>query len=600
MSAFDSTITDRELRDLFKARILASDGDDFVTDKFIEMEAKLAFATPAAVFIPMGKEQELLSKLGMKSGTKLAAKFGMKWLFTGLSCATVAVATVVYNMDQKPETPKPAVVAISNVPQQEEDTTTVAPTPEIVTTNSTEPSPAILPEVTKPEPEQLSPFLAEALPVARITPPAMPTLPRGIAVMGFLPIEPPNYFFSMGSEETDTVFSGVKQLEISAVQSDIFIKSSPDKLVHIRTVIPTTENRDEHEVPIYPVEYEQRGQSLKMSVHSNARCGGGHDPNGTLYIEVPEGINMTIHTNNGDVEVKGLRSGRCKAESDFGNVRIENCKMEIETGATSGEIDIREVTGSVKADASFGDIHLSVINGPVNIHSASGAINGTLLQGNTTIVSDFGSVELHRITGMLSVQSTSGSVVIDSLAGTTCAIQNDFGNVTLTNVTATTTLNVESGDISVKDLTGDLTAENAFGDITITQMKGKLIVDNSSGSTSIMDLDGNLDVESDFGNIVLVDTKGEAVITAHSGNVTAKNMELTGNMNVTLDYGNGNFRLKNNYDELNFDLAADFGKVKVQKGSRKKEAENGTLVMTNDHSKYLVTARASSGNILFD
>lgn len=601
MNAFDSTITDRELRDLFKARILAADGDDFVTDKFIEMEAKLAFATPAVVFIPTGKEQELLSKLGMKSSAKLIGKVGLKWLFTGLSCATVAVATVVYKLNEDPEPKKPVVVAAVNAAPEQNDTTIVAPEIETVTTDSTKPTPAILPEiVTKPMLEQLSPFLAEALPVARITPPAMPTLPRGIAVLGILPVEPPNYFFSMGSEETDTTFVGVNQLDVDAVQSNIFVKPSPDSKVHIRTVIPTSTNKSDQEIPIYPLEYERDGSTLHVNLNSNARCGSGHDPSAAMYIEIPEGVHMALRTTSGDIEVKGQRGGHCEAESDFGNVRITDCKVPVEAVANSGYIHITDVTGNVRADASFGDITLSSVNGTINAHASSGKINGTMLRGNTTIVSDFGAVELNRVSGMLSLQATSGKVTIDSLNAPTCNIYNSFGDVTLTNVQATTMLNVDSGNITVEDLTGDLTAESAFGNVSITKMKGKLILDGSSGDTKIMYLDGNLDLESDFGNIVLVQTKGAAVITSHSGSVTGKDMELTGDMEVNLDFGNGNFQLKNNYDDLSFNLETDFGKVKVAKGGLKKEAANGSIVMNVDNSKILITGKASTGSITFD
>jgi len=165
MSAYNhSTISDPELRDLFKAALLDGDETDAFTETFIEMERKMVFTAEAAFVLPLLKEQELFSKLHHAAGSKLAAatgKLGMKWLLGGLGTACVTTGLVVYQLnsakDPRPEKPAAATTMMSSpdstatVQQDPIDTTTLVQqtpaffTPVPVTKQSVEMQPLPLP-----------------------------------------------------------------------------------------------------------------------------------------------------------------------------------------------------------------------------------------------------------------------------------------------------------------------------------------------------------------------------------------------------------------------------------------------------------------------
>lgn len=605
MNAFDSTITDRELRELFKAKILAADGDDVVTDKFIEMEAKLAFGTEVAIFIPPLKEQELLSKLGMKSGAKLAGKIGMKWLFTGLSCATVAVATVVYKMNDKPEPPKPAaaIVQTQSTPE-EQDTTTIQPIMEPAATSSTDstvPTPARPPEaLTKHMLEQLSPFLAEIIaPTNRITPPVEPITGGGMATWGFpLIIRLPEPISLIQHQSVDTTFSGVRHVVVDAHNCNVVVKNSKDQLVRVHSDLVDVGSEREKDGG-FGLNFERGGPTLEIMIDQQRNCNDNAKENhNVLNIEVPLGIKLEIHNSEGNVDIAGLNEGHCEVNCDFGNVRIVNSKVNVEANSSNGQVVLMQITGAVIANADFGNVLLENINGTINANASSGSISGKTLRGNSVFHSDFGKIELNRVSGAIEVEAASGNVTIDSLTGSSCAIRADFGHVTMTNTKTTVTMEVASGNIKVNDLEGNLTAGCDFGSINITGMKGKLKLNGASGNTTIVNHEGNIDINSDYGNVTLVNTKGGAAITAHSGSVTAKEMELTDDLTLNLDYGNGHLKLKNDYNDLSFNLTTDFGKLKIGKGDDKKEASNGSIVTNNGNIH--ITGRAASGSITFD
>jgi len=89
MSGFKE-LSDGELNELLKARLLASDDTD--TNKLVDMQASVVFAKEAVVVPTPVKEKALFSKLGVKA----AGKFSTGWIFTSLSvAAAITITTVV-------------------------------------------------------------------------------------------------------------------------------------------------------------------------------------------------------------------------------------------------------------------------------------------------------------------------------------------------------------------------------------------------------------------------------------------------------------------------------------------------------------------------
>jgi|GEM_PF-5084674 len=627
MSEFNSTITDRELRELFREKILADDGDDAFTDKLIDMEAKFVFAAPAMIPVPTGMEKEFLAKIGVKSSAKLAGKLGMKWIFTGLSCATITTAVVVYKNNQpKDPAPRPVVAAAAAVQNdnQLQDTiladTIQAPIPTDTPTDVTKQpleqlSP--LPEILSILPEANRTITEETVELVSLvkTFSTSSTFTSRLSIWRQFPAVPeaaetPNTYcrnvpldYTEEDGETDDsvynidqTFSGVKSIEVHSDFGSINIQPSRSNDVQLTGRIEVM--RKARKDPQFEISYEQTGTRLEVVVQQKGKQTDLSDESSVLDFEVPPGTNLILRADNGNINFNDLEGGNCDAESSFGDVRGSNCRSTISATALSGTVDLSKITGNVNATSSFGDVILSEITGNIAAHAASGNFIGNLFTGNCVIDSDFGDITVHNSVGTMRLTAESGNIYIDSLKAPECRIESSFGDVTLTSVTAPANLTVQSGDIKITALTGDLNLESAFGNVTVNNMTGELDLDVNSGNISVTRLNGNMEIVSSFGNVVINETRGNSIITANSGNVSGRNMDITSNIEVNVAFGNSNIQLKNNYNDLGFNLDTAYGKVKINKGDMKLEKENGAIVV--EKGGVQVKASASSGNITFD
>lgn len=613
MSEFNSIISDRELRELFREKILAEDGDDAFTDKLIDMEAKMVFAAPAVIPVPAAFENAFLSKIGVRSSAKLAGKLSMKWIFTGLSCAAAATSVVIYKTSE-PEK-QPATAAVTAAAEKD--------TPENTFFSDTikSPLPSATPkDVTKQLPEQLSPACPDILSIlpaeTRVT--ATETVEGAsyapLAALSELPellsrMQPLDYVDDeTGSPENEDsayainkVFSGVKSIEVDSDLGDIKVRSSPNSDVKLTGRIENA--RETRKEPDLKITYDQQGSHLEVRIQRNRRkqlamIHKDSELSSLLDLEVPPGTDLVLKAGNGNIHLNNLEGGKCVAESNFGDVRAMNCRTALTASSSSGMIELSGIQGDVKATAAFGDLILSEIKGTIEAHAASGNFIGKRLEGDCTIESGFGDVTVRTMTGKLAADVSSGNTEIDSLIAPQCDITSHFGHVTLRTITAKTRLTVHSGDVKINALTGDLQVGSSFGNVVVNNITGELGLNVTSGNTSITQLNGNLTVGSEYGNVVINGTHGNSTITAGSGNVSAKNMDITERLEVSVSYGNSNIKLKNDYNDLSFNLHTDFGKVKINKGNMKLEKENGVIVV--EKGGVQVRGNASSGNITFD
>jgi formylglycine-generating enzyme required for sulfatase activity len=94
MKDLNNNTNDKHIRDLLKWRLLEQTDDaDLLTQKLIDMEAKLAFGTEALLVPSLQKEKELLQKLSkIKSNNKLP-----KWILPILLIVFIIGAYLIYN-----------------------------------------------------------------------------------------------------------------------------------------------------------------------------------------------------------------------------------------------------------------------------------------------------------------------------------------------------------------------------------------------------------------------------------------------------------------------------------------------------------------------
>jgi DUF4097 and DUF4098 domain-containing protein YvlB len=101
----------------------------------------------------------------------------------------------------------------------------------------------------------------------------------------------------------------------------------------------------------------------------------------TIQVQVPRGVRVVAHTNSGDITITGTR-GDVDAQSSSGDLRITEAR-EVNATSLSGDVDIRNGTGSVTASTSNGDVTVKDNRGNVDASSVSGGVTVTRATAKT-------------------------------------------------------------------------------------------------------------------------------------------------------------------------------------------------------------------------
>lgn len=595
MDASNSIIGDAELRDLFKTLLMEGPEDNCLTETLINMEQTIAFSPEVLIPVPAGFEQQLLTGLNKTAaaGLKTAGKFGLKWLFTGLGGVCVATGIITYQQ-LNPENNRPATVFAATAtdstqqqnPVKKDSLVPIQPSAISAPQDVTKP----LTELALPSPETpgivWTNTVSEAREMAyREDPPA----PEERALRTDNLISQTVLPDSTGTQ--DSVFTSVKRLELILNNGDISITQVAGEQLTIRGMSPQ-------------LSANQSGGTLlvtdRKKTSGKTRCRNCDTENRDMYlqIEVPAGTIIKLVSSNGMVKLDGIQAETCEVEAGFGDILISNCKAKTTVSAANGFLYMTGITGDIHAVSSFGDMELAEINGTIHAEIASGLFTGRKLTGALSVESDFGDVILDNIVGKLEVSTNSGTLRADSITGPSCTISSSFGDINLHEINAPAHITANSGNIEIEAMTGTLTVISDFGNITLRELNGNIRINGNSGDIDIHNLNGDMVVDSQFGNLDVRNSKGNAVLSLNSGNLDASDMELNDSLNLHIDFGNSKIGLKNDYDDIRFDVEASMGTVKITKGSMKLEKENGLIL--REKGRISIKGEVTSGNMTFN
>ncbi len=128
--------------------------------------------------------------------------------------------------------------------------------------------------------------------------------------------------------------------------------------------------------------------------------------------------------------------------------------VDVEVG--SGDVEVREVAGTVAVDTGSGEIRIADLSGPSTLHTSSGSIRGELLRGPVTASTSSGDVVLDLARPQhVSVETSSGDVELTVPAGRyriDSSGGDGGGDIEVTadpNARYTLELTTSSGDITV-------------------------------------------------------------------------------------------------------------------------------------------------------
>lgn len=455
----------------------------------------------------------------------------------------------------------------------------------------------------------------------------------------------------------DTLFTGIKRLEINVSVFDINVRGRKNDTIRLNGEI----NTEAHGLIVNKMDqtlkYDRKDSILVISVERKGKhilIAGSFQQEAILNIDVPESIDLIINNEFGNDFVTGLNGRICNIKCNTGDVKISDIRSEVSLQTNTGNLFVNMINGNLKAEASYGDIEIEELKGSnCRIRSTTGNVKLTNVNSDLDLEIGTGDVFFNSITGNLKVESSFGIISIEKLKGKTCSVKNNTGDVKIIDIVADIDLQVNTGNLMINKVEGNVNVGSSYGDIEISDIKGKRcmikgnsgniklseinsdldvdivtgdvklnsiigsvksktsygnqLYENISGDLQIINLSGdikmkkvtgNLNIVSSYGNVHLDDVKGIFSINASSGDIIGKNIELTNNSEFKTTYGNVRLDLKNDLNELGFDLEAIYGEIKIKKKDEILKGKEGKLIITA--GKITITGNTQTGDQLYE
>ncbi len=189
------------------------------------------------------------------------------------------------------------------------------------------------------------------------------------------------------------------------------------------------------------------------------------------------------------------------------------------------------------------------------------------------------------------VTNSSGDVFAQDLSGSICELVATSGEVRAKNIQTNLRILTTSGDLKAENIAGEIRAKTTSGNQQLYEIVGNVETDATSGDIRIKKVEGNIEATSTSGEINLENTKGILNLRSTSGDIEGREVLLTGNANFKSTSGAIDIRLKNNMQELTFDLEASSGNLKA--GSIRSDRR---LYVKNGEGNIKIRGVSSSGN----
>jgi DUF4097 and DUF4098 domain-containing protein YvlB len=234
---------------------------------------------------------------------------------------------------------------------------------------------------------------------------------------------------------------GIKELYVDSLMIDVEIQGEARL---------TVEGWGENIPDNLRVKYERIGDILRVRVERRFTLFSLGRIDGKLYFNVPDGIDLEVHSTSGSIEIQEMECSRLKVGSSSGTVRLSGIQSKVNAGSSSGTINLDNVKGSVFASSSSGSVKLTRIDGDIEASSSSGEIEIQTTHGSMRAQSSSGNIEGDniRLTGESSFRSSSGSIDIDfdnPLSDFTFKLSSSSGRLDIGDVKGQKSLSTGNG-----------------------------------------------------------------------------------------------------------------------------------------------------------
>lgn len=203
---------------------------------------------------------------------------------------------------------------------------------------------------------------------------------------------------------------------------------------------------------------------------------------------------------------------------------------------------------------------------------------------------DIAKIDLEVPSGTeLTIENSSGDIRISGFEAKELQVGATSGDVMMKEVNADVRLSTTSGDVTLRMINGNVSMRSTSGDQEYFDITGDLKTQATSGDIEIAKLNGDLDVTSTSGDMDFDDVSGRINATSTSGDIQGEYILLTQDSRFKSTSGNIYMELKNDLDEVGFDLRATSGDLEVGR----LDGEDHLVIRRGD---ILVTGISTSGD----
>lgn len=195
----------------------------------------------------------------------------------------------------------------------------------------------------------------------------------------------------------------------------------------------------------------------------------------------------------------------------------------------------------------------------------------------------------------MEITSSSGKMFISNVSSEKIDLKASSGKMEARNLSSDRIrLTSSSGRMDIENINGNVECKASSGGGRIANIRGNVSVVASSGTYDISEVEGKVDGSLSSGNISLDRIAELGNLTISSGKVTATKAGLGEHTRFRGSSGSFTIQTDDDLEDLNFDLSASSGSLKVgnTKTGKKLNIDNGSIIT--------VSGAISSGSITID
>ncbi|WP_215224486.1 DUF4097 domain-containing protein [Echinicola shivajiensis] len=198
--------------------------------------------------------------------------------------------------------------------------------------------------------------------------------------------------YSHGQSKIEKSFDNIEKLEIQGGSISLSYEGNTSQSsIKVTADLGDDQNADKNLV------FVTVGNTLKISYQ---KTGNWNNNNNKRYIHItgPEVIVLKAANSSGKMHIKGVASELT------------------ELTASSGIIQVEDISGNLKLAGSSGKIEVNSVEGDVECNMTSGMMDLEYIKGNTSLSSSSGRITAKHVAGELNVKITSGSVSMEDIS----------------------------------------------------------------------------------------------------------------------------------------------------------------------------------------